>query len=135
MTVITEKNTAKRVKLTEFDKTTRARRGVQLVRDVKTNPYYIKTVFVVPNKQLLQIVSEDEIRTLKITEFPIADRYSTGSVIKEKMNVICLDAPLQNVTDFEVKEEVSMEKETVSLKEIDEKILTIDDFLDEFEQK
>lgn len=135
VTVITEKNTAKRVKLTEFDKTTRARRGVQLVRDVKTNPYYIKTVFVVPNKQLLQIVSEDEIRTLKITEFPIADRYSTGSVIKEKMNVICLDAPLQNVTDFEVKEEVSMEKETVSLKEIDEKILTIDDFLDEFEQK
>lgn len=135
VTILTEKNTVKRVKITEFDKTTRARKGVQIVKDVKTNPYYIKAVFVIPNKQLLQIVSDGEIKTLKITEFPIADRYSTGSALKEQIDLISENVTLQNQSNYEINEEVSMEKATISLKEIDEKILTIDDFLDEVEHK
>ena len=39
--LVTNKNTGKRVKLTEFELTSRGRKGVQVIRDVKTNPYYI----------------------------------------------------------------------------------------------
>ena len=44
--VITDKNTAKRVKLIEFEKISRARKGVRVIRDVKTNPYYILKSFL-----------------------------------------------------------------------------------------
>ena len=135
ITVVTQKNTAKRIKLSEFDKTARARRGVQIVRDVKTNPYYIRTTFMVPNKQLLQIMDGQDQREMKITEFPIADRYSTGSVIKGEITHIYPMKELEDASHYEPSEESPMEKESVSLKEIDEKILTIDDFLDEFEGK
>ena len=43
--LITSKNTGKRVKLTEFELTSRGRKGVQVIRDVKTNPYYIINAF------------------------------------------------------------------------------------------
>ena len=44
LTVVTRKNTAKRVRLSEFEKSTRARRGVQIIKEVKTNPYYVLKV-------------------------------------------------------------------------------------------
>ena len=50
ITVVTDKGTAKRIKLEEFDLSTRARKGLQVVRDVKTNPYHILNSFVVLNQ-------------------------------------------------------------------------------------
>ena len=41
ISIFTTKNTGKRVKLNEFEPISRARRGIQIIRDVKTNPYYI----------------------------------------------------------------------------------------------
>lgn len=134
LTVITEKNTAKRIKMSEFDKTTRGRKGVQIVRDVKTNPYYIWKTFLLESKETLSIVIDGEIKEIKITEFPISDRYSTGSVMKEKVDAIEKTALLENQNNYSLKEEESIDKEVVSLKEIDEKMLTIDDFLDDFEK-
>ena len=46
ITVITENGTGKRIKLNEFELSTRARKGILLVRDVKTNPYKILKTFV-----------------------------------------------------------------------------------------
>ena len=46
--IIVSNNTGKRVKLSEFERLSRARKGVLLIRDVKTNPYYVLTTFIVP---------------------------------------------------------------------------------------
>ncbi len=133
LTVITSKNTAKRVKLSEFDKTTRARRGVQVVRDVKTNPYYILATYILSNKTLLGMRIGTDFVTHKNTDFPIMDRYSTGSVIsKKKINDI-YEVPTIVTKDTEEEKVVSISKEDVSLKEVDERILTIDDFLKNIE--
>ena len=78
ITIITDKGTAKRIKIEEFDIIARARRGVLAVRDVKTNPYHIINSFVSNNKQEIGIIT-DEISFHKITEFPICDRYQTGT--------------------------------------------------------
>jgi len=126
LTVVTSKNTAKRIKLTEFDITSRARRGVLIIREVKTNPYDILKTFIIPYKELIGIKTKEEIKMLKITEFPISDRYSLGSVIsKEQIIDVFKDTIL---TDKKEPKKV-IEKENISLESIDEKMLTIDDFL------
>lgn len=130
LTIVTNKNTAKRVRLNEFEKSTRARRGVQIIKEVKTNPYYILNTFIVDYKKQLGLKTATEINEIKLTEIPISDRYKTGSTIS-KNNILEV---------YEIKELVSqnekkkIEKENISLEDVDKKILTIDDFLDEVEK-
>jgi topoisomerase IV subunit A len=133
VTVITNKNTGKRVKISEFDKSTRSRKGLQIVRDVKTNPYHILKAFVINNKELLGLKFKDEIEYIKTTELSIVDRYSTGnSLSKHNICDVFIKKELEEKT--ELKEEESIKKEELSLKEIDERIMTIDDFLEEFDR-
>ena len=49
------KGCGKRVKLSEFEKSTRARRGLMIVREVKTSPYKIVKTFAVDSKNYLGI--------------------------------------------------------------------------------
>lgn len=165
VSVITGKGTGKRVKISEFDKTSRAKRGLMLLREVKTNPYKVLKVFVTPAKNTLGLKGNG-IDYVKLTELPIADRYSTGSTIyKAKLldSFIVVDSvtkkdssgskptkkeePVEEIKEEPIKEivieklvdvpEVKVEKpkeekkakERVSLKEIDDRLLTIEDFL------
>ena len=129
LTVITSKNTAKRVKLLEFELTSRAKRGVQAIREVKTNPYYIEKAFIIHYKSVLNIKTIKEDLEIKLTEIAIADRYSTGSSIaKEKIiDVYPICSLLEN------KKEETIEKENINIDDIDKKMMTIDDFLDNLE--
>ena len=126
LTVITNKMTGKRIKLSEFECTSRARKGVQIIRDIKTNPYYILKTFIVNYKETIGLKT-DEINYLKLTELPIMDRYSTGSSIsKKEINDIFVCKELETKENIEIKKE---EKENVDLDSIDQKMMTIDDFL------
>ena len=141
ITVITDKGTAKRVRLNEFELLSRARRGLQIVREVKTNPYKVLKTFVVDNKEFIGI-KNDDIKTMKLTELPIADRYSTGSLISKHQLTDAFivanltkatqeELPLVEVEEIEVLDEAPTpsKKDRVSLKEIDDRLMTIDDFL------
>ena len=129
ITVITDKGTAKRIKLEEFDVIARARRGVLVVRDVKTNPYHILNAFVSIGKKEIGVLTS-EVNYHKITEFPICDRYQTGTQFtKEKIERVFSKIDINE--NEEIKEEV---KEEISLDKVDEQILTIDDFLDDFKE-
>jgi topoisomerase IV subunit A len=133
--VITNKNTGKRIKLTEFDKSTRTRKGLQIVREVKTNPYNILKTFIINTKETIGLKNKDSIIEVKTTELPISDRYSTGTVLtKHQISTAFVQTSLSDKEDNVVIEEVSISKEQVSLKEIDERIMTIDDFLNEFDK-
>ena len=137
ITVFTDKNTAKRIKLSEMEKSSRARKGLQLVRLVKTNPHKLISTYITDSKDKIGVINLKGINIFKNSELPIADRYSTGSSISN-VRVIKTFIPkeLENKDDIkevEVIEEIKEEpKKEVSLKEIDEEILTIDDFLDDF---
>ncbi len=130
ITIITKKNTGKRVKLSEFEKMSRARRGVQIVREVKTNPYYILKTFILNHKESLSYITKDGMHTIKLTELPITDRYGTGTSIS-KENIVSIFEEAKIIT-ADTKEEIE-EKENTTLEQIDEKIMTIDDFLNDFE--
>ncbi len=127
--VLTDKSTAKRVKVSEFEKTSRARRGVQIIRDVKTNPYHIINSFIINNKNNIGIIFKEDIEYKKVTDIPILDRYSTGnSLSNQAINGMFIGVSIINPK--EIKEEVK----EISLESIDDKIMTIDDFLKDIEK-
>ena len=130
LSVITHKNTGKRIRLSEFELSTRGRRGVQIIKDVKTNPYYILKTFILDYKTVLGMKTGTEIIDLKLTELPILDRYKTGTTISKHQIF-----DIFQIKELETKEEVKViEKENIKLDDVDKKILTIDDFLDEVEK-
>ena len=136
ITVFTDKNTAKRIKLTEMEKSSRARKGLLLVRLVKTNPHKLLSTYITDSKDKIGVINLKGINIFKNAEIPIADRYSTGSSISN-VRVVKTFIPKElenkdNIKEVEVIEVVEEPKKEISLKEIDEEILTIDDFLDDF---
>ena len=131
ITVITKNGTGKRIKLSDFDKLSRARKGVLLIRDVKTNPYKVLKTFISDNKNIGYIVN-NEINYLKTTELPIVDRYSTGTVIsKKKIDDAFLVQELYSKKESNKK--VEEEIIDINLENVDKRIMTIDDFLGDLE--
>ena len=141
VSVITTKGTGKRVRLNEFELSTRTRRGILLIREVKTNPYEILTTFIDEGRNFIGLKNGD-INIIKNTELPIADRYSTGSSIsKHNLTNAFIVATLKKEANHqeqlvEVPEETPVveekkipKKEQISLQEIDDRLMTIDDFL------
>ena len=134
ISIITSKGTGKRVRLNEFEISTRARRGLQVIREVKTNPYTILKTFITESKNYIGLKNAD-INTIKLTELPINDRHSTGSQIS-KHDLIdafivktLIRAPKEEVEVLMTEEKVITKKDKISLKEIDDRLMTIDDFL------
>ena len=133
LTVITDKSTGKRVKLTEFEKTTRGKKGVLIIRDVKTNPYHILKTFIV-NKVNIGYKVKNDIDYIKQTELPIVDRYSSGtSITKGKIIDAFTEATLIKKEENNVKKEEKQNDKKTTIEDIDKKIYTIDDFLETIE--
>ena len=129
LSVITNKGTGKRVRLHDLEKCVRARRGTMVIREVKTNPHKIVKTLIINSKDLLLIKTKNDIKKIKNTELPIMDRYSTGSAISKEIIDVGVVKRLENKDNmFEIIKEDIKEKE-VSLEEVDNKMLTIDDFL------
>ncbi len=136
LTLITTKNTGKRIKLSEFERISRARKGIQVIRDVKTNPYYILKTFIINSKHNLGLKFREDIELIKLSELPIADRYSTGtSLSKHDILDVFVEKNLENPNIIKKISKEHVEKEKVSLKSIDERIMTIDDFLGDLDIK
>jgi topoisomerase-4 subunit A len=139
LSIITDKGTGKRVKITELEKSSRAKRGLLLIRDIKTNPHHLLKIFIEDAKGVIGLKSNDNINKLKLNELPIADRYSAGSSItKEKIDTAFYYQDVTKKDDIKIDITVTSnlsEKndKQISLKEIDDQIMTIDDFLDDFE--
>ena len=132
LVVLTDKGTGKRIKMSEFEIGSRARKGIQMVRDVKTNPYHILRTFVNSKKSEIVLKIGIDFKIINTTDLPITDRYSTGTQItKAKIQAVFEEPILEEKNDDEVVEV----KEKIDLDDIDKKILTIDDFLDDFKMK
>ena len=145
LTVITDKGTGKRTRLNEFELSSRTRRGILVLREIKSNPHQVVKTFIEDSRQQIGI-KNGEINILKLTELPIVDRYSTGSQINKHgisdafiaLNLVriedvkeqeTLDVP-EDLIQEEKKEEPKVpKKEQISLEEIDDRLMTIDDFL------
>jgi topoisomerase-4 subunit A len=131
ITIVTDKGSGKRLRLNDIEKSSRARRGVLVIREVKTNPHKIVKLLATDTRNLIGIKTEENIINIKNSELPIMDRYSIGSNIS-KENII--DAfTMQNVINNNEQpienNNTEEEKHEVSLEDIDNRMLTIDDIL------
>ena len=83
--VATQRGALKRMKLKEFEKATRAKRGVVILRELKAKPHRI-TGFVIANEQDLIIIETEKgySETLKTADVSFSDRYSNGSFILDE---------------------------------------------------
>ncbi len=110
--VVTELNTAKRIKFSDFVLTGRAKKGNLLIKKVKSNPYYIRNVLI---DKVIMMSIDGIVKDLKATDIPIMDLLSTGSLMTKKS------------IDFVVRK---YELESLSADDIvsEEKDFNLDDF-------
>ena len=129
ITILTDKGTGKRLKLTDFEKGSRGNRGLLLMKEIKSNPSKIIKVYIENNKKEIGVVTEREIKKVKLTEISIMDRYSNGSyIVKDRIinSYLIINSISDEIEETEEKIVTNPEK---SLKEIDDRIMTIDDLL------
>ncbi|EKN65488.1 DNA topoisomerase IV subunit A [Neobacillus bataviensis LMG 21833] len=83
--IATQRGSVKRMKLKEFEKATRAKRGVVILRELKSNPHRIMG-FVIANEQDTIYIQTEKgfIETLKVADIRFSDRYSNGSFILDE---------------------------------------------------
>ena len=126
LTLFTNKNTAKRIKINELNSLSRAKRGSTLIKKVKSTNYEIIDAFVTNKNDSLSLYG-DNITVIKNTDIPIMDEVSTGSNIsKNKIQNINLNS---NIIIIDDDNEV-VEDTTENNNEIKE--MTIDDFIKDF---
>ena len=147
ITIITDKGTAKRMHFTEIDMGSRGNRGLMFMKEIKSNPSKVVKAYVINNKESIVIVSDNYTKDLKLTEVPIMDRYSNGSyVIKDRIINSYLKQELlskENFENLEYKEDKLPEQTELnfdmlnkeSLKQIDDKMVRINNFLNDIEGK
>ena len=131
ITILTDKGTGKRTRLNEFEKTSRAKRGILLMKVIKSNPSKIIKTYITNSKNIIGVVSDNYTKDIKITEIPIMDRYSNGSyIIKDRIISSYLVSNI--ITKDDIKEEEILpvvEKQEVSLKAIDDALANIDSII------
>ena len=135
--LFTDKNTAKRIKVDEIAKLTRAKKGTSIIKSPKSKTYNITRAFNTGSKSIFGVL-DGEVGYMKASDVVISDKLSTGSSFTKKnyeeVFVVSKLVDITKETISEVKEEETIEKEEVVEKKETktEKQLTMSDFFEEF---
>lgn len=80
--VLTTRGSFKKMKVTEIPMTSRARRGVQILRELKSKPHRVFTAFLIVPDQRLEVTTETEkVITVEPNAHNFNERYSNGSYV------------------------------------------------------
>ncbi len=140
VTLFTDRNTAKRVKIDEIPKTTRAKKGSSIIKSPKSKTYNLFKGFNTNSKTIFGILDGD-IGYMKSSDINIMDKQSVGSTITKK-NIEDIfvvtklkEIKLDNEEIKETKEEKTEETKTQEVKKEKKETksqLTMSDFFEEF---
>lgn len=152
ITIFTDKNTAKRVKLEEIDYSKRSLKGDNILHSPKSKKYKITECYAGSSKTNYGLIREDT-ETIKSSEINIMDKSSTGSTISKKdltdvfkeARLKVIDDVLPNISEHEESSSVETPKKEEKTQELKEEpkedkkqeeqvyeTLTMSDFFDEF---
>ncbi|WP_223700021.1 DNA topoisomerase IV subunit A [Sutcliffiella deserti] len=85
--IATQRGAVKKVKITEFEKSSRAKRGLVMIREIKNNPHLIAAVDIVQAGSKIFIRTEKgSIETLDASMYRNNDRYSNGSFVIDQQD-------------------------------------------------
>ena len=142
ITIITNKKTAKRVKITDLEIHTRAKKGSNIMKKVKSNDYKIVCAFKTLTKDNITIVADSDIETIKASDIAIMDLLSTGSTItKKNIKNAFTSVEVEDYKNKKVKEQITSDEEkqeeTEVIEEVKQEIkepvqTSLDDFYQDF---
>ncbi|MDC3425914.1 DNA topoisomerase IV subunit A [Aquibacillus sp. 3ASR75-11] len=82
LVLLTQRGACKRMVLSEFEKTSRAKRGVVMLRELKQKPHRVAGISLVNEKSTIQFKTKTgSVHTIYPLELPKSDRYSNGSYV------------------------------------------------------
>lgn len=152
ITIFTDKNTAKRVKLEEIDYSKRSLKGDNILHSPKSKKYKITECYAGNSKTNYGLIRE-ETETIKSSDISIMDKSSTGSTISKKdltdvfkeARLKVIDDALASTPEHEESNSVETPKKEEKTQEVKEEpkedkkqeeqvyeTLTMSDFFDEF---
>ncbi len=152
ITIFTDKNTAKRVKLEEIDYSKRSLKGDNILHSPKSKKYKITECYAGSSKTNYGLIRE-ETETIKSSDISIMDKSSTGSTISKKdltdvfkeARLKVVDDALASTPEHEESSSVETPKKEEKTQEVKEEpkedkkqeeqvyeTLTMSDFFDEF---
>ena len=80
--IVTQRGSIKKMKLSEFEITSRANRGVVILRELKANPHHVVGFVFAYEKDTVYIETEKGlIETINSADIRYNDRYSNGSFL------------------------------------------------------
>nr|WP_304220176.1 DNA topoisomerase IV subunit A [Fredinandcohnia onubensis] len=82
ISIVTQRGAVKKMKITEFEKATRAKRGLVMLRELKNHPHRIAGAHLVTNLDELFLKTQNgKIESVEIKSLRPNDRYSNGSFV------------------------------------------------------
>jgi topoisomerase-4 subunit A len=80
--IVTQRGSVKKMKLSEFELTSRAKRGVVILRELKANPHFV-IGFVFTNEEETVFIESEKgiIESVNVADLRFNDRYSNGSFL------------------------------------------------------
>lgn len=79
--VVTQRGAVKRMNVSEIEKSSRAKRGVVVLKELKANPHRIFAVKIVDSKDSVMLVTIKNVHEIvEVKNLSKADRYSNGSL-------------------------------------------------------
>src|SRR5690625_738882 len=74
--VVTQRGACKRMKIDAFEKTSRARRGIHMLRELKTKPHRIVGFYTISQDEKISLVTDKE-NKIEVVPYglPISDRH------------------------------------------------------------
>jgi topoisomerase-4 subunit A len=83
--ITTQRGAVKRMKLKEFEKSTRAKRGVVVLRELKSNPHHVIGFMIANDQDVIYVQTvKGYTETFKVADIRFNDRYSNGSFILDE---------------------------------------------------
>lgn len=87
LALMTQRGACKRMKLKEFEKTSRAKRGLIMLRELKSKPHRIKGFFTMNENDMIHFrTANGETHKIFPLELSASDRYSNGSFVIDSDN-------------------------------------------------
>ncbi len=130
ITLFTDNKTAKRIKITDLESHSRAKKGSTILKKTKTVTYKVLNVFATSARDLVLTKADSEINIFKNSDITIMDLASTGSSISKYK----LDLARKVTIKENAKEDKEIKQEEVNIEQIQEepKAMSMEDFLDDF---
>ena len=127
LAIFTDNKTAKRVKLSDIQKFTRAKKGTSIIKSPKSKTYLVMNAYLSNSKTVFGLLNGN-IENIKASEISIMDKSSTGSnITKKSISEAFVVNKLKDITKRDDPDKIESEEREKIIEP-----LTMSDFFDEF---